>query len=228
MENIKNFIKQNLRLILAIACGVLVVVGIVVFLFLAGDSDGWLKGVFIAFGTVLILIGCVLLMLAAVLGDAEKANFFLYDAKTKSNISVDELDFNLINRKMTFVMIQLASSAAAAWKENVFSEEKDIFADGDDAFVPLVAYKMLYDLCERANDEVWQSYVDADASAVEAVAAAVELNGDYDLGKAFRFLHDNADGDYERTEKFLTDNKKYIQNKMVKYVKTNIDRFDNV
>lgn len=225
MEKIKSFIKQNLRLILAIACGVLVVVGILVFIFLAGDSDGWLKGVFIAFGIVIILIGCVLLMLAALFGEAEKANFFLYDSKKKANIPLDELDFNLINRKMTYVMTTLASSAAAAWKENVFSEDKDVFADGDDAFVPLVAYKMLYDLCERANDEVWQSYVDADATVVEAVAAAVELNGDHDLGKAFRFLHDNADGDHERTEKFLTDNKKYIQNKMLKYVKTNIDRF---
>lgn len=225
MEKIKNVIKQNLRLILAIACGVLIVVGILVFLFLAGDSDGWLKGVFIAFGIVIILIGCVLLMIAAVIGDIEKANFFLYDSKTKANMSIDELDFNLVNRKMTFVMTTLASSAAAAWKENVFSEDNEIFADGDDAFVPLVAYKMLYDLCERANDEVWQNYVDADATVVEAVAAAVELNGDRDLGKAFRFLHENADGDYERTEKFLSDNKKYIQNKMLKYVKANIDRF---
>ena len=225
MENIKNSIKKNLRLILAIACGVLIVVGILVFLFLAGDSDGWLKGVFIAFGTVLILIGCVLLVLAAVLSDAENVNFFLYDFKTKASISVDELDFNIINKKMTFVMTKLATSAAAAWRENVFAEDKEIFADGNVTYVPLIAYKMLYDLCERANEEVWQSYIDADATVVEAVAAAVELNGDHDLGKAFRFLHDNADGDYERTEKFLTDNKKYIQNKMVKYVKANIDRF---
>ena len=225
MEKIKNVIKQNLRLVLAVTCGVLILVGILVFLFLAGDSDGWMKGVFIAFGIVIILIGCVLLMIAAVLGDVEKANFFLYDSKIKANISMDELDFNLINRKMTFVMTTLASSAAAAWKENVFSEDKDVFADGDDAFVPLVAYKMLYDLCERANGEVWQNYIDAEDSVVEAVASAVELNGDHDLGKAFRFLHDNADGDYERTEKFLQDNKKYIQNKMVKYVKANIDRF---
>ena len=225
MENIKNSIKKNLRLILAIACGVLIVVGILVFLFLAGDSDGWLKGVFIAFGTVLILIGCVLLVLAAVLSDAENVNFFLYDFKTKASISVDELDFNIINKKMTFVMTKLATSAAAAWRENVFAEDKEIFADGNVTYVPLIAYKMLYDLCERANEEVWQSYIDADATVVEAVAAAVELNGDHDLGKAFRFLHDNADGDYERTEKFLADNKKYIQNKMVKYVKANIDRF---
>ena len=225
MENLKNFIKRNLRVILAIACGVLVIVGILVLVFLGGDSDGWLKGMFVAFGIVLMVLGCALLLFAAALGESEKANFFLYDAKTKSNISVDELDFAQINRKMSFVMTTLASSSAAAWNENVFSEENEIFADGDDAFVPLVAYKMLYDLCERANEEVWQNYIDADESLIDAISAAIELNDDHDLGKAFRFLHQNAEGDYERTEKFLSDNKKYIQNKMIKYVKANIDRF---
>ena len=225
MEKIKTAIKKNLRLILAIGCGSLIIVGILSLIFFGGDSDGWLKAAFIALGVIVILMGCVLLMLALVLGESENANFFLYDAKSKSNVEIDMLDFNLINKKMTFVMTTLASSASDAWKENIFSEDKDVFADGDDAFVPLVAYKMLYDLCERANEEVWQSYINADKEIVEAVASALELNGDVDLGKAFRFLHENADGDYERTEKFLTDNKKYIQNKMLKYVKENIDRF---
>ena len=225
MEKIKTAIKKNLRLILAIGCGILIIVGILSLIFFGGDSDGWLKAAFIALGVIVILMGCVLLMLALVLGESENANFFLYDAKSKSNVEIDMLDFNLINKKMTFVMTTLASSASDAWKENIFSEDKDVFADGDDAFVPLVTYKMLYDLCERANEEVWQSYINADKEIVEAVASALELNGDVDLGKAFRFLHENADGDYERTEKFLTDNKKYIQNKMLKYVKENIDRF---
>ena len=225
MENLKSLIKRNLRLILAVMCGVLVVGGLLVLIFLGGDSDGWLKGMFIALGIVLIVLGCALLLLAAAFGESEKANFFLYDSKTKSNISVDDLDFALINRKMSFVMTTLASSSAAAWNENVFSEENEIFADGDDAFVPLIAYKMLYDLCERANEEVWQSYIAADESVIDAISSALEHNDDNDLGKAFKFLHQSAEGDYERTEKFLSDNRKYIQNKMIKYVKTNIDRF---
>lgn len=225
MENLKSFMKRNLRLILAIACGVLVIVGILVLIFLAGSSDGLLKGLFIAFGTVIILIGCALLLFAATLGDVEKANFFLYDNKKKANASVDELDFALVNRKMSFVMTTLASNAAEAWTSDVFSNENEIFADGDDAFVPLVAYKMLYDLGDRANEEVWQSYIAADQSMIDAIAYALEMNNDVDLGKAFKFLHANAEGDYERTQKFLSDNRKYIQNKMVKYVKTNIERF---
>ena len=109
--------------------------------------------------------------------------------------------------------------------KNVFDGNNEIFENGDDSFVPLVAYKILYDLSERANEGVWNLYLLADASIIDAIAAALELNGDEELSNAFKYLHENANGDFERTEKFLLDNRKYIQAKMVKYVKANIDRF---
>jgi hypothetical protein len=224
MEKIKSFIKQNLRLILAISCGVLVVVGILVFIFLAGDSDGWLKGVFIAFGIVIILIGCVLLMLAALFGEAEKANFFLYDSKKKANIPLDELDFNLINRKMTYVMTTLASSAAAAWKENVFSEDKDVFADGDDAFVPLVAYKMLYGLAEKDVEAGWNCLENSSEETIKFICDALSANGDTEFAQRVatvtaRPMNIKAARDY------LVKCKEYMRKRMHMYVVNNIDLF---
>ena len=224
MTNLKNFFKQNLRLVLVVLCGALVVAGILVLVLGGADSEGWLKIVFTSFGIVLIVLGCSLLLMAAALGESEKANFFLYDSKKKINIPVDELDFAKVDKKMTMVMMELSSSVSEAWTTNVFVEDNEVF-DGDDAFVPLVAYKMLYDLCEHPNESTWNLYLMADASIIDALVAALELNGDNDLGDALRFLHKNAAGSYERTAKFLVDNKKYIQNKMVKYVKANINRF---
>ena len=101
----------------------------------------------------------------------------------------------------------------------------DLMKNGDDSFVPLVAYKILYDLSERSNESIWNLYLMADESIIDTIVGALELNEDAELAKAFKFLHSNAGGDYERTEKFLSDNRKYIQTKMVKYVKSNIDRF---
>lgn len=224
MESVKNFIKQNLRLILVILCGVLVLTGILVFIFGAGGSTGLLKAAFIVFGIVLILLGCALVFLAAVLGESEEANFFLYDNKRNVNIPVEELDFARVNKKMTFVMTKLASSASEVWTTDVFAEDNEVFC-GETTYVPLVAYKILYDLGDRANENIWNLYLAADASIIDSIVAALELNGDNDLGKAFKFLHENSAGNYERTEKFLADNRKYIQNKMVKYVKTNIEKF---
>ncbi len=224
MESVKNFIKKNLRLILLILCGVLVLTGILVFIFGAAPNGGLLKVAFVAFGIVLILLGCSLVFLAALIGDSENANFFLYDSKRNVNVSPEELDFARVNKKMTYVMTQLAGSASEVWTGNVFEEDNEVFG-GETTFVPLVAYKILYDLGDRANESIWNLYLEADPAIIDSIVAALELNGDDDLGKAFKFLYENAAGSYERTEKFLADNKKYIQNKMVKYVKTNIEKF---
>ena len=225
MNGIKSFIKQNLQIILFVLCGVLVITGILTFVFGAGESDGAIKVLFVILGVTVILLGAAFALFAFATGSAEKANFFLYDQKLKSNISVDEVDFELINKKMTFVMSKLTASASKVWTENVFETESDVFADGDDRFVPLVAYKILYDLSQRANEGVWNLYLMADVSIIDAIAAALELNGDEELANALRFLHENAAGSYERSERFFADNIKYIQAKMVKYVKTNIHRF---
>lgn len=225
MNGLKSFLKRNLQVILLALCGVLIVAGILTFTFGAGNSDGAVKALFIALGIVLILIGISLALLAFAVGSPEKANFFLYDQGTKSNISLDELDFDRINKKMVYVMSRLTSSASKVWTENVFEGDNEVFADGDERFAPLVAYKILFDLSERANEGVWNLYLMADNSIIESIASALELNDDEELAKAFRFLHENASGSYERTEKFLADNKKYIQAKMVKYVKANIDEF---
>lgn len=216
--------KQNLRLILLAMCGVLVVSGILVIVFGGGGTEGWLSAMFTVFGIVLIILGCALVFYASVVTTDEQENFFLYDSKSKTNVSIEELDFDRINKKMTQVMAVLTTKAAQVWTENVFENDNEVFED-DDSFVPLVAYKILYDLHDRANESVWNLYLMADESIIDSIANALELNEDHELGKAFKFLHSNAGGSYERTERFLSDNKKYIQNKMVKYVKANINRF---
>lgn len=225
MNGIKAFLKQNLQVVLFVLCGLLAILGILTFVLFAGQSEGVLNVLLIILGVVLILAAVALAMLALVTGSAERANFFLYDSKLKANRSVDELGFEVINNKMTYVMSKLTSTASKVWTQNVFEEDSEVFADGDDRFVPLVAYKIIYDLSERANEGVWNLYLMADRSIIDSIAAALELNRDAELANAFRYLHENAAGSFERTEKFLADNKKYIQTKMVKYVKSNIDRF---
>jgi len=225
MEKMKGFFRQNLKLILFALCGLLIVAGILIIVLCGAQSDGFLKVMFIIFGIVLELLACSVAFLAIVTGGAESANFFLYDNKKSANISLDELDFAKVDRKMTFVMTNLTENASEVWSKRViFAENSDVLRENE-ALVPLVAYKMLYDLAERANESVWESYLSADALVVEDVAAALDLNGDNELGNAFKFLFENAAGSYDRTAKFLADNKKYIQSKMLKYIKNNIEKF---
>lgn len=225
MEKIKVFVKQNLKLILFALFGLLAVVGILVITLCGGQSDGFLKVMFIILGIVLELLAVSVAVLAIVSGEAEAANFFLYDSKKGANVPLEELDFARVDKKMTFVMTNLTESPSEAWSKTIlFSQSSDILRDNE-ALVPLVAYKMLYDLAHRANESVWNAYVSADMLVIEDVVTALEMNGDNELANAFKFLFENSAGSYERTAKFLADNKKYIQSKMLKYVKANIEKF---
>ncbi len=219
-----EFLKRNLRLILYIACAVLVLTGILVIVFTAGRSEGFLGFAFMALGVVTIAIGCSLAFFSNVVKTTEPANFFLYDSKRRTNIRLEELTFDIVNKKMTLVMADLAESSAKAWTENLFEAKKDVF-ESDPEYLPLVAYKMLYDLADRSDETVWALYLSAPVSLVDAIVKALEANEDDQMGEAFKILYQKADGSYERTQKFLTDNQKYIQNKMLKYIKANIEKF---
>ena len=226
MANFKNFLKQNLKLVLLVTCGILVMSGILVLIFGGGDSEGWLKALFIVFGSVVILLGCVFLALALALGNNEAANFFLYDIDKRVNISSEELTFEIVDRKMDLVLSELAKNRSEIWTSNIFEKEHEMFNSGD-AFVPLIAYKILYDMSDksRVNESIWNLYLMADPSIISALTSAIRLNEDEDLAKTFEFLYKNSAGDYGRTAQFLEDNRKYIRGKMMKYVKMNLSKF---
>lgn len=224
MEKIKKFVKENLQMILLVLCGILVITGILTIVFGANNSEGALKAAFVVFGIVQIALGCALVFYASLVATDENANFFLYDQRSKRNIPVEALEFDGVNKKMTYVMTKLVANASKVWTSNLFVDNKEFFEENE-IFKPLVAYKVLYDLVDRSNESIWNLYLMADKSVISSIVEALQLNSDEDLGKAIKFLHENASGDYERTKKFLDDNRKYIQNKMTKYVRVHISKF---
>ena len=224
MEKIKKFVKENLQMILLVLCGILVITGILTIVFGANNSEGSLKVSFVVFGIVQIALGCALVFYASLVSTDENTNFFLYDQRSKRNISVEDLEFNGVNKKMTYVMTKLVANASRVWTSNLFADNKEFFEENE-IFKPLVAYKVLYDLVDRSNESIWNLYLMADKGVISSIADALAMNADDDLGKAIKFLHENAAGDYERTRKFLDDNRKYLQNKMTKYVKVHISKF---
>lgn len=227
MENIKKIMRQNLHLILFVACGVLILSGILVILFAAPNNEGALRALVTLLGVLMILIGCAIAFYSVISLVDISSNYFLYDQTAKTNISADELTFEIVNKKMVYVMTRLVPTASKVWTDNVFEGNEEFF-DGREIYRPLVAYKIIYDLVDRSGENIWKLYLSADASLIDSISQALAMNSDEELGKAFKFLHEKAEGSYDRTEKFLTDNKGYIQNKMLKYVKTNIDKFGQI
>ena len=219
-----NNVKKKLPLIFLILGGLLILGGVLVLVFGAGSSIGFLKVMFIITGIVMILLGATCIYFASTVSGKVDPNFFLYETATKTNMPLDELTFDHVNRKMTYFMSRIATNAREVWEKDVVGSDNEIFGE-DNQFRPLAAYKALFDLIDRGNDTVWQLYLNASDDIIDSIADALVLGEDTELAKAIKHLHGTADGDFEKTRKFLSDNKLYIQKKMLKFVKANIEKF---
>lgn len=219
-----NNLKKKLPLIFLILGGLLILGGVLMLIFGAADTYGFLKVMFIITSVVMILLGGTCIYFVSTIATKAAPNFFLYETGTKTNMPIDELTFDHVNRKMTYFMSHVAKNAREVWERDVVGSENEIFGD-DNQFRPLAAYKVLFDLADRGNDTTWQLYLNANDDIIVSIVDALAAGGDAELGRAIRHLHKNEEGNAEKTKKFLSDNKVYIQKKMVKYVKTNIEKF---
>ena len=224
MNQFTKKIKDNLPLIFLILGGLLIIGAVLVAIFGAGSAIGALKVCYIALTALMAVLGCVCIYFASVISGGEDPNFFLYDTSAKSNMPIAELTFDHVNKKMTYFMSHISSTAKEVWEKDIIGGENELFGE-ENEFRPLAAYKALYDLATRGNDAVWQLYIAADDDIIVSLVDALALAGDLELGKAIRYLHKNAAGNAEKTQKFLSDNVEYIQKKMLKYVKENINKF---
>lgn len=224
MDQLTKKLKDNLPLIFIILGGLLIIGAVLVAIFGAGSSVGAVKAFYIILTVLMALLGCVCIYFTTVISGGEEPNFFLYDTSTKSNMPVESLTFEHVNKKMTYFMSHLTKTARDVWENDIIGGENEMFGE-ENEFRPLAAYKALYDLGTRGNDAIWELYISADDQIIVSLVDAIALAGDFELGKAVRYLHKNAQGSAEKTKHFLSDNATYIQKKMLKYIKDNIEKF---
>lgn len=228
MEKIKNVIKNNLLLVLAITSGVLILGGVVlIVLGITLANTLFFKIMFIIMSVAMILLGCAMTYFILLIKDRnsepDEPNLFLYDSASGKNMSVNVLDFELVNKRMTFFMSRATNnSIRALWSGNIF--ENDELFDGVDELKSLLAYKMVYDLADKDIPALWDLYLNADASLISSIETQLRNSGD-EIGKYLVKLHATANASAEKSRKFLMDNKSYLEGKMLACVKNNIDKF---
>lgn len=227
MEKIKNTIRKNLALIMSIIAAVLIIGGIVLIVLginLANSTFN--KVMFIIMSVVMILLGCVMTYFVFLtreeLSASDEPNLFLYDKASGKNLSPDILSFELINKRMGFFMSCISSSLKEIWSEDIF-EREEVF-DGVDEMRVLLAYKMLYDLADKDAPMLWGFYLNAPQGLINSICDSIESNGD-EFGRYIVKLYAAAGGNYEKSRKFLIDNKSYIEKKMFKCASENIEKF---
>ncbi len=217
-------IKKKLPLILLIVGAVFILGGILIMIFAAGNTDGIVKAICIIMPIVMILFGLASLYFITLITGKDEPNFFLYETSSDANMPIEALTFEHANKKMTYFMTRIAPNAVAVWQSDIIGSDNEWFGE-ENEFRPLAAYKALYDLADRGNEVMWNAFLKADSSVIESIAKALHMNQDSKLADTFMELHARADGNYAKTQKFLQDNKGYLEKKIMKYIYANIDKF---
>ena len=216
--------RKNFDLMLKIACGVFAVLAVVLFVVgLVYDGEHTLTKV------LMIIVALLSLALAGELaylvwfsGKGEVANYFLYDSNAKKNVSVDKLTLPVVHKRMDRYFSNYAPSEGKLWTDRILEAPT---LDMNEAFKPLVAYKLLFDLADKDMEKGWKCFELASFETVDFICASLEMNGESEVAGNIRKMKQIQPFQIKYVRDYLVSNRDYLQTKMMMYVRDNIDKF---
>jgi len=149
-----------------------------------------------------------------------KANYFLYDSATKKNVSVQKLNFAVVNARTGRYLSHFAPSEGKIWNERVLDS-----VEVDPEFKPLVAYKLLFSLADKDAEAGWKCLENASSKTIVFICEALNANSDFEFSNNFGKMMAEKPLNMPMIRDYLVRNKKYMQNRMLKYVVENIYLF---
>ncbi len=205
------------------AVGLPCVLAIVVLIFGLVDPHIATKVLLIIAAVLLLALAAVLYILLFSLAEKRK-NFFLTDPQTGKNIAKDGITFALVNERMNLYLAERIESENDVMSGEILTRH-GIFGQRD-VYRPLIAYKILFDLAEENSARGWNSFYSMSENAFAQLTTA--LNSVNDNNMARRLMQLRQMRDDARLADFLVGNRRYLQGRMVVFVKSNIDMFDDI
>lgn len=216
-------LKKKIPLILLIAGAVSFVGAILILCFAVPKADATYKRVLeVIISCLMILLSLLIFYYLWITRDAEP-NFFLFDRAKKRNIPVENLNFTIVNERMSFFLTMVCESAEQLWQEDVLESDRKLGYRR--VYRPLLAYKMLYDLADKDIATYWNLLFNAKQSTVDSLCSALEQGGEQEMVKAFRYIMENYRSNPEKIKDFVCGNMRYIRGRMLGYIKKNIEMF---
>ncbi len=217
--------QKKLSLILTIVSAVFAVVAVVLFVFgIIYDGAYTFVKIFMLAGAVLcLLLAGELVFVSRFASNGEVPNYFLYDGKSKRNITADKLTPTMVHAKMSRYISAYAPSEGKLWTDGVL-ERDDL--DMDDVFKPLVAYKLLFDLAEMDVEKGWKCFENASFETVDFLCSCLEMNAELEVAGNIRKMKQVRPFNVKYIRDYLVSNKGYLQTKMMMYVRENLEEFE--
>jgi hypothetical protein len=214
--------RDTLKILLGVATIFFLIVSIVLFVL------GFALDLSVLPRIILIIIAALALLLSVELGYFtfllidKNPNYFLYNAKAKRNISVQKLTFATVNARMNRYLSGYATSEGKIWNERVLDNP---YLEMEEQFKPLVAYKLLFGLAEKDAEAGWRCLENASDDTVHFICEGLRANNDNDFASALENLMAQKPVNIRVIRDYLVRNKRYVQNKMLKYTVANIEKF---
>jgi hypothetical protein len=216
--------QNRLKLILGIAAGVLLVLAILLLVFSFTLVNGTATRIVMIISAVLSFVMAALLAYLMLLANDTATNYFLYDSQQKRNIPVAKLTFDTVNIRMNRCLSGYAKSEGKLWTDRIL---EDPSLDIDNAFKPLVAYKLLYDLAQYDADNGWKCFEYASMETVQFLCDALVMNGDNEMSQTLLQMKSglNVKCDIKYVRDYIVSNRAYLKDRMFRYVRENIEQF---
>lgn len=204
-----------------LAVAVLSFVAAIVVLICAIGADAAYKKVLLILSTVLFLAMAGLSLYYVYLARESDPNFFTWDKTLKRNIAVEDLTFAMVNDRMELYISQIVESDEELWQGGALVKGGTVC----EPYRPLVAYKMLYDLTVKDQDEDWAYLEQADKKTIRLITRALVQANEQELAQTLVDLYQGDCAEGENMRDFISGNARYLQAKMLRYTKKNIDCF---
>ncbi len=179
------------------------------------------KIILFAMSVVSFALTAEVVYLAILMMDADP-NYFLYDPRTKRNISPQKLSFQVINARMNKFLSSYAASEGKIWNDRVFDNP---YLDIPEEFKPIIAYKLLYSLAEKDVEAGWKCFENSSEATLVFICKGLEANGDNEFAATIAQINERP-MNIKAARDYLVKNKKYMQSKMTRYVIDNIELFN--
>ena len=179
------------------------VLAIVIFIIGLCNAHPLSKTLLIISSILLLLLAGVFFILFFVLGEKKK-NFFLTDEASGKRIPLERLSFDTVNFRMNSFIAERIDDEDELYSGKILLR-RGIFGPRD-IFRPLVVYKLLFDMARITGT----------------------LNSTNDSNMARRLMQRRQMRDEERLSDFITGNRRYLQGRMMLFIRSNVEMFDDI
>lgn len=204
---------------LATACALL---ALILFIPATMSKTPGLSIFFYVLSALLLIAGGVILFLAYK-EKSRRLHYFLHDAPNKPPLPVGALNAERVRRGVDRYLAEYMSDLSALWQN--IPKELRMRLEEDEAFCPLIAYRMFLELSEEEEGNITALFLGADDRAVGYLCRAIRDSGDKDMADFIYDLKKNTAHDAAHISSFFKKNHRCFEDRMVHYTKRHIDEF---